>query len=198
MVELFGLILYGPFVSTSYTGRWANLGYNVATKMVNRQELPEDIKYTSTDAESGQYSIEWGLSYCVGFLKALNEHRNKNEIPMETYIIDGEDDTKELSKTIIELFDSEISPGKLLAWKMFQDCCHGEQDGNINFAKSDKSKMMLSEAPHYVKNRVMKLYYQYELDLIERDLEIVELPQVESSTIGKSEVENGITNLTES
>lgn len=198
MVELFGLILYGPFVSTSYTGRWANLGYNHANKMINRQELPEEIKYTATDSDPGQYSIEWGLSYAVGFLKALNENRIKKGMPMESYIIDDEDDSKVLAKEIVELFDSEITPGKLLAWRMFQDCCHGEQDGTINCYKTDKAKSIISEAPHYVKNRVMKLYYQYELDLIERDLEIVELPEVESSTIGKGEVGKSISNVSES
>lgn len=179
--------LHGPFTGETSIGRGSNAAYNyikyikagkaVLEQKINQfkngeislEETSENapfealasayIPYMPFDQETLIPDYEYGLAFAALYINAFDSDG------------DGAITSAEAGSlgSIIN-FDSEnenITPGKFLAWLMFQDCTD-VYGGVISPKEASRAFKLAQYDPEYVQEQLKYLYYAHKLDRREK------------------------------
>ena len=180
--------LYGPYDSNTSEGRGANAAYNVTRYLeegkqiiikkakeykeskIPLQELSKNaplealasayIPYMPINEETGEPDIEYGLAYASVYVEYFDKDNDGAMTVQEAgplgYIMDFAGS------------QNRITPGKVLAWLIFQDCTQ-DFTGVISPNEATSAIVLAQKEPVYVMGQLRKIYFTYKLDRLEEE-----------------------------
>lgn len=182
--------LNGPFDFNTAEGLGANAAYNVLEYIAKGKKTAEDnlrmflkgeinaeqashneafealsrayIPYSSIDEETETLNLKQGISFAATYIKAFDKN-NDGAMSVEEAGPIGE---------LIDLIDrnGKITPGKYLAWLIFQDCSD-VLNGVLSPNEVSRALILANNDPAFVVEKLREIYEGYKINELERDFE---------------------------
>jgi hypothetical protein len=183
--------LHGPYDSETSEGRGANAAYNVVRYIEEGKKIAEKkikqlmrgeitfeeakknepletlarvyVPYMPVDEETGIPDYKYGLAFASVYLSAFDGDRDGAITPQEAgplgHIID-----------FIPPY-GKITPGKFLAWFIFQDCTE-VYNGVISPKEAGLALMIAGKEPDYTQEQLKALYLGHGINKFEKEFVI--------------------------
>jgi len=183
--------LNGPFDFNTAEGMGANAAYQVLDFIKKGKKKAEDnlrqflkgeismdkvsnneefnalskayIPYSSIDEETEALNLRQGLAFTSIYIKEFDKDNDGAMTLQEAGPLGGLIDEIDRS--------GKITPGKYLAWLIFQDCSN-VLNGVLSPNEVSRAMLLVKNDPAFVVEKLREIYKGYKIDEIERDFEL--------------------------
>jgi len=191
--------LHGPFDANTAEGMGANTAVKVLELIATGKRKAEDnlrkflkgemkleevgqndefkalsqayIPYSSIDEETEALNLKQGLAFTTAYINAFDKDRD-GAMTIE--------EAGPMGRLIDSIDDSGfITPGKYLAWLIFQDCSD-VMNGVLSPMEIARSLMVVNKDPEFVAEKLKEIYKGYKINELERDFELP-LPKAQAN-----------------
>ncbi len=183
--------LNGPYDSNTAEGLGANAAYQII-EIINKGKLKADenmrrflkgeigmdevakneefemlakayIPYSSVDEETESINLKQGLAFTTAYIKAFDKDNDGAMTIQEAGALGS----------LIDAIDNsgKITPGKYLAWLIFQDCS-SVLNGVLSPREIAVSMMLVKKDPSFVVEKLKQIYEGYKINELEKDFEL--------------------------
>jgi len=183
--------LNGPFDFNTAEGMGANAAYQVLDFIKKGKKKAEDnlrqflkgeismdkvsnneefnalskayIPYSSIDEETEALNLRQGLAFTSIYIKEFDKDNDGAMTLQEAGPLGGLIDEIDRS--------GKITPGKYLAWLIYQDCSN-VLNGVLSPNEVSRAMLLVKNDPAFVVEKLREIYKGYKIDEIERDFEL--------------------------
>ena len=121
------------------------------------------IPYSSIDEETEELNLRQGLAFTSVYIKEFDKDNDGAMTVQEAGPLGGLIDEIDRS--------GKITPGKYLAWLIFQDCSD-VLNGVLSPNEVSRAMLLVNNDPAFVVEKLREIYKGYKIDELERDFEL--------------------------